>query len=142
MAPKIQLLAGEQIVLDSELLTLTTNRVRYQSTAFGSSELISITLDSVSSCALTTKSYPILFLVAAVLLGVGFILTSDIRVFFLILGLGVIISYFMSRQAAVSIDSNGGRRILVSVKKMKSEAVIEFIDTLEHQKLLHIANQK
>ena len=65
---KIALLPGEQVVLssDNDVLVLTTKRVRYDSTSWGQSSLIGITLKSIASCGLTTRSTPLLIILAVV----------------------------------------------------------------------------
>ena len=68
MTTKIALLDGEHLVFSSDdgVLTLTNKRVRYDSVSLGHSQLISITLGSVSSCGLVTKTHPFLLVLAAI----------------------------------------------------------------------------
>jgi len=61
MSKAVELVPGEQVVLrsDEDTLVLTTKRVRYDAVVLGRSKFISITLDSVASCGLATRSYPL-----------------------------------------------------------------------------------
>ncbi len=137
MAGRIALIPGEQIVMSSDLdrLVLTTRRVRYDSVVLGSSRLISMTLTSVASCGLTTRSFPLLLLLAVGALLYGLSQRSgDLEVFvgaFIVL----LIAYFSSRRAMLSIASDGGQSIMVPARSMKRDAILEFIEAVETQKL-------
>ena len=137
MSKSIELLVDEQIVLssDNDALILTTKRVRYQSTVWGSSELVSITLGSVASCGFETKSYPITLILAAILLVVAFVQRGSIAEYLVLLSVVFIIAYFLTRRAVLSISSNGGQSIVVPTKGMNQDSITKFIDALEKQKL-------
>ena len=139
MSTKIALLPGEQVVMssDQDILTLTTKRVRYDSALFGSSKLISITLDSVASCGLITKSYPILLLLAALAVIDALTQRGDAQWMFLFLAVAAVlaVAYFLTRRAVISIASNGGETILVPAKGMSRSSIVEFLEAIEREKL-------
>jgi len=137
MSNAIALLPEEQVVTTSEkgTLTLTTKRVRYDSVVWGKSNLISITLDSVASCGLVTKSFPLLLILGAIAF-VGS-LTQRGEGFWglLVLAAVLVAAYFFTRRAVISIASNGGEAILVPTQGMKREVIISFIEAVEREKL-------
>lgn len=135
MSQTLALLPNEEVVTSSEkgVLTLTNKRVRYESVVWGQSNLLSITLGSVASCGLVTKSYPLLAILGGVacLGGLG----GREMVPLLFLGAVLITIYFITRKSVISIASNGGEAILVPTKGMKREAIVAFIDAVEREKL-------
>ncbi len=120
---------------DNDILTLTTKRVRYDSVVFGSSIFISITLDSVASCSLATKSYPILLLLGALALIGAFSQSGDAHWWFLVAAAVLAVAYFLTRRAVISIASNGGQTILVPAQGMSRNSIIEFLEAVEREKL-------
>lgn len=137
MSTEIALLPDEQVVMssDKDILTLTTKRVRYDSAVFGSSNLISITLDSVASCGLVTKSFPILLLLAALALIGAFTQRGDAQWMFLVAAAVLAVAYFLTRRTVISIASNGGQAILVPAKGMSRSSIVEFLEAVEREKL-------
>ena len=137
MSTKVALLPGEQVVMrsDQDILTLTTKRVRYDSTVFGSSNFISITLDAVASCGLVTKSYPLLLLFAAIALFAAFTQYGEAQWMAFAAAAVLVIAYFFTRRKVISIASNGGQAILVPAKGMSRTAIIEFLEAVEGEKL-------
>ena len=137
MGNVIEMLKDEQVVLSSEndALILTTERVRYKSEVWGSSELVSMTLNSVASCVYKTKSYPIILILAAIVIVVAFAERGDITAYLVILSVILVVAYFLTRQAVLSISSNGGEAIVAPVKGMSQERITKFIDALENEKL-------
>ena len=51
--------------------------------------------------------------------------------------MALIIVYFVSRKAVISIASSGGQEIVVPAKGMKREAIVKFIESVEREKLLY-----
>ena len=137
MSAQIVLLPGEQVVMssDRDTLTLTKKRVRYDSAVLGSSSFVSITLDSVASCSLATKSYPLLLLLGALVLIGALTQGGDVQVMFIFSAAVLAVIYFLTRRAVIAIGSNGGREILVPTKGMSRAAIIEFLDAIEREKL-------
>jgi len=99
----------------------------------GSSQLISITLDSVASCGLVTKSYPLLIVLAALSLG-GAIFGGDGSASFFFLAIVFGVAYFFTRKAVISVTSDGGKAIQAPVKNMSKETIVEFLDSIEREK--------
>lgn len=137
MSNKISLLPGEQVVTSSnnDVLVLTTKRVRYDFVVWGRSSLISMLLESVASCGRVTQSFPIILLFAGLAFFIALFQRGDQSVLFLGLSIMLVVAYFLARRAVISITANGGQAILVPAKDMKREAIIGFIDALEHEKL-------
>jgi hypothetical protein len=137
MSTKIALLPGEQVVMssDNNILTLTTKRIRYDSALLGSYNLISITLDSVASCGLVTRSFPILLLLAALALIVAFSQHDEIQSIFFVATIVLVAAYFFTRQSVISIASNGGQSITVPSKGLSRNSIIEFLEAVESEKL-------
>ena len=137
MVGKISLLPDEQVVWssDKEVLALTTKRVRYNSLEFGRSNLISITLDSIASCGLITRSYPIFLIVALFGVLIAFIQGGDTQTILLLVAAALVVIFLMTRGKVLSISSNGGQKIVMPAKRMKREAIVELIEAIEREKL-------
>ena len=136
MSTKIALLPGEQVVMssDKDVLTLTTKRVRYDSAVARRSTFISITLDSVASCGLATKSFPILLLLAALAVAGAFTLRGY-EEWVLRAAAVLLVAYFLTGRAVISIASNGGQTILVPATGMSRSSIVEFLEAVEREKL-------
>jgi hypothetical protein len=137
MGNVIEMLKDEQVVLSSEndALILTTKRVRYKSEVWGSTDLVSMTLNSVASCVYKTKSYPIILILAAIAFILAIAEHRDMAIYLVFLSVILIVAYFMTRQAVLLISSNGGEAIVAPVKGMSQERITKFIDALENEKL-------
>ena len=136
MRTKIALRPDEQVVMSSDknILTLTTKRVRYDCAVFGASGFMSITLDSVASCGVVTKSFPILLLAAAAALISAFIYDDVWWMFFGVAAVFVVV-YCLTRRAVISIASNGGETIMVPARRMSRHSIIEFLEAVEAENL-------
>ena len=137
----IELLPGEQVVMSSNggILTLTTRRVRYDSSAIGSSALISITLESVASCGFVTRSFPILLVLSALaalgaIVGISGNSTSEAWGLFVVAAILAIL-YLVTRKSVLAIASNGGQVIRVLASGASRSSLVEFIEALEREKL-------
>lgn len=144
MNTKIALLPEERVVMssDKDILTLTTRRVRYDSSIFGGSTFISITLDAVASCSLHTKSFPLLLLLGALALIGAFTQYGGTRLALFGISIVLVIIYFITRRAVISIASNGGQAIHVPAGGMNRAAVIEFLEAVESEKLIGINSHR
>lgn len=134
----INLLAGERVIItsDNELLTLTNKRVRFAEKAAGRSSLVSITIDSVASCGLVTRSYPFLIAAGVIAFAVGiFIQEENVRIIMCLSGLVLAISYLATRSAVLQISSNGNSEITVPARGMARDQIVEFIDAIENEKI-------
>lgn len=137
MSEKVTLLPDEDVVLSSEkgVLTLTTKRVLYDSTAFGSSNYISISLKSVSSCGLTTLSYPTFLILSVFTLLISFMLGDEQKMLGFLAAVLFVLLYLMTKKSIITIASNGGQSIIVPAKGMSKTKIIEFLVALDAQKL-------
>lgn len=137
MATEPTLLPGEKLVMssDNDLLTLTNKRVRFSTTRLGNSSYTSITLDSVASCGLVTKSYPLLLLLTAFSFIVGLTQRGEEQVWLLLGSVALLIAYFVTRRAVISIASDGGEAILVPARGMGRAVVVKFLEAVDGQKL-------
>lgn len=137
MANEITLLPGERIVtsFNKGILTLTNKRVRYESATYARSKFTSITLGSVASCGLITRSYPILLVVASVAFWGAVDQTGDARKFFIGAVIVTLIAYAVTRRGVISIASNGGAAINALARGMGREAIMEFLAAVEREKL-------
>lgn len=136
MNSKIELQEGEYVVMSSnqDILTLTNKRIRYTSATAGNTHQIGITLDSVSSCGITTQSYPLL-LVIDVLALLGAIYFHEYRNFLVLSAAVLIASFFFTYKSVISIASNGGDRIIVPVTGMTKSKMSSFLEAIEREKL-------
>jgi hypothetical protein len=137
----MKLAAGEQVVMSSDgnQLTLTTLRVTLDQASAGASRYISIPLDGVSSCGLVTRSFPILLLLAVLAAVGGFVLKQkEATVGGLVVGVILVIAYFVTRVAVINISPNGGESIVVPAKGMARDKVLEFLRAVEDAKLKFI----
>ena len=138
---KIALLPGERVVMssDTDTLVLTNHRVRYDSTEFGRSMFIGITLDSLASCGLVTQSSPVLLLLAGLAAIAAFIAGGNITVILLVVAVVLVIAYVLTRRAVIFVASNGGQSIAVPTKGMARPAIIAFLEAIEREKLMRKA---
>jgi hypothetical protein len=127
------LLVGEQLVMESDdgALALTSFRVKYESNRGGISAYKSIPLHKVSCCAVTTKKYPLLLILAA-LASVGvFALPNDQgRVLSAIVALVCFGAYFFLRSGQLEVISDSGVSIAVPTKGLKHELVRSFAEAV------------
>lgn len=135
----MKLLQGERMLMESsgKVLTLTSSRVRYDANERGSSKVISITLDAVSSCSLATRSYPMLLILCALAGIVGVILTTsrnDASTVFYFAAVALGLAYLFLRSAILEVSSAGGT-IVVPARGMSREALLEFVDAVDEAKL-------
>jgi hypothetical protein len=140
-------LPDERILLESnsKSLRLTTHRVRYHTTSWGSADLISIMLDEVSSCAMIHRTFPLLFVIAGIAAFVfiigqfagahigGELSDPSIRAASAIVGVLCVVAYFLTRTHVLSVRSPGDA-IRVRLAGMKTEEVGNFVEELEAAK--------
>jgi hypothetical protein len=137
---KIALLPGEHIVLRSNFdnLVLTNYRLRYDVEKFGGSVFIGITLNSLSSCGLVTKSSPVLLLLAGLSLLASFVAKDNGSV---AVGIAVVlaVAYFLTRRSVISLAPNGGQPIVVPTSGMSRNDIVNFLEAVEREKLARLA---
>ena len=126
------------IEADNKVLVLTTHRVRYDAIGKGGgwadrTELVSIMLEELSSCAITRTSYPILLLLALVGLILA-ILVPDQAIVGLALAVLFAGGFFLSQRQVLLLTSAGGGKIQVNTASMSLQSVREFVDEIEKVK--------
>lgn len=114
------LLENEELITqsDNNELTLTTLRIRHQTSAFGKANVSSIMLEKISSVEIKYKS-KLWFLI------IGIITTP------VIIGIILIILYYSSRKHCIVITSDAGTSINVETKWLKHDAILDFINKVE-----------
>ena len=140
---KIDLLPNENVVMVSkkDILTLTTHRVRYNSIRAGGGVYLGITLSSVASCGLIMRSFPVLLYLAPVVAVIGLFWEDfEFKIAGVILGVLLVVIYFLTRHSFINIASNGVPSILASTKGMSRKNVIEFLEAVEREKLKQSLN--
>lgn len=134
-------LQNETVLLESagKTLILTTHRIRYQTEAMGSTEIRSIMLDEVASCAMIRSSNLILLILAGVCLIVGVLVAASgtrnegALIIGVVLAIILVVAYFASRRQVLAFAS-AGTTITVNAQGMKPEAVKQFIEQTEAAK--------
>lgn len=126
----------ELIATNDRLLILTSHRIRLDARVLGRTRLVSITLDSVVSCGIVTRSYPILLAIAALAGLYGVTLSNQrgqsLGTALFVAGL-LVVAYFLTRSATLSIAS-AGAAIEVPASGMGHDALVEFVDAVESAK--------
>lgn len=128
-----QLLQGESVVMasDDDSLVLTNLRVRYEAKNGSTDAYKSIPLSKVSACALTTRKYPLLLLLAALcVLGAIGASTEGARFAAALGAVGFGVAYFFTRNGQLEVVSDAGFSIAVPTKGLKHEEVRRFTETI------------
>lgn len=128
-----QLLQGESVVMAStdDSLILTNLRVRYEATNGSTDAYKSIPLPKVSACALTTRKYPILLLLAALcVLGAIGASSEGVRFAAALGAVGFGVAYFFTRNGQLEVISDAGFSIAVSTKGLKHDEVRRFTEAI------------
>jgi hypothetical protein len=133
------LLPGEHLVTQSHdrLVTVTSHRVLYHTGFSSNSRYTSITLDAVSSCGLTTTSQPLLFVlgILAIIGGLAMINEKGVGPVGLVVGLFLIVLYFVTHSAALLICSNGGERITLPAPGSQRAALLALLSAVDEAKI-------
>lgn len=136
----MNLLPNEKIIIESDnnTLILTTHRVRYDAIGKGGgwadrTELVSIMLEELASCAITRISYPMLLLLALVGLLLA-VLVEDRAIVGIAIAVLFAGGFFMSQRQVLLLTSTGGGKIQINTGNMTLQAVREFIDEVEKAK--------
>ena len=138
----MNLFEGEKIITttDNNIIILTTHRIRStNSLKWGHKETTSIMLDKISSIKATYNSYPLLFIIGAIIGLVGLFPGAKNyftygSTFAIVLGVILISAYFATRRHVCVIASSGGARIVFETANMGRDGVLSFIDRIEEAK--------
>jgi hypothetical protein len=131
----------DEIVLvesDNKVLILTTHRLRYDAIGKGGgwadrTELVSIMLEELSSCAITRTSYPVLLLLALAGLVLALVVEESAIIGFALAALFAG-GFFLSQRQVLLLTSSGGGKIQVNTASMSLQAVRDFVDEVEKAK--------
>ena len=138
----MDMLPGEVIILESDdkSLTLTSLRIRYHTTSWGSADVVRIMLEEVASCGLVHTSYPVLLVMAGVC-GIAAVLGQNEARALLVVGVLVSFAvYFVSRKHVLAVGS-AGQPLKVALQGMSTEQVMKFIDETEAAKNVRYEGQ-
>lgn len=131
-------LPGEQVLKtsDSGTLELTSYRVVFDAAASGRSRHVSIPLDAVSSCGLVTRSRPALLIAAGLCALIAFAQPAPgARWLLLAVAAILVLAYFATRSAVITVSSDGGQDIVVPAAGMKRDQIIPFLDAVMETRL-------
>lgn len=132
------LLPGEQVIKESDngVVALTNYRVRFDAAAAGSAKYVSIPLEAVASCGLTTNSRPSLLIAAGIAALIAFVQPDSAARYLLLLGaLVLLIIYFAMRSAVLIVSSSGGEAIVVPAKGMSRDEIVPFLEAIVEARL-------
>jgi hypothetical protein len=133
----MKLFENEKIITSSndDILILTNIRLRYIDKQLGKSNVSSIFLNKISFIGLKYLSniYLLLGSIVSFIIGIVTGINGDwefIGIGFIV-GVILIITYFLTKKCYIKIVSDGGAEINFHTESMKQEAVLNFIDDLE-----------
>jgi hypothetical protein len=137
----MNLMPKEVVLLESEgkSLILTTHRVRYEFEAFGNSEIRSIMLEELASCAMVRSSNIIFLVLAGICLILGVLVAAGGRgnegalIIGVLVAVVFVVAYFASRRQVLALAS-AGTTISVNTQRMKLETAKQFIEQTEAAK--------
>ena len=137
----MRLIDDEKVIAEIcfEQLILTTHRIRYQTTIYGTVELTSIMLEEIASCSVVRKNQPILLMMALIVTFIGIMASinnDEAIILMLVIAMCDVVltaRYLIIRQPIILIAS-AGKSIKVKITDMELDAVLSFIDSVEIMK--------
>lgn len=132
----MELLEDESVIIrsDSNDVTLTTHRIRYQSKASGSYFLTSIMLDQVCSIEVAYKSRPLLLALSIICAAAATIMMNQMSgpamYSLFVIAVILFVSFLSSRKHLITIAS-GSAKISFHTKGIKDANVLNFVTRLE-----------
>jgi hypothetical protein len=129
---------------DNNLVTLTSHRVRYNNSEWGSSNFISIMLEKISSVQVLYISHPALWILGCVVAIIGVIIASGNNeqhgygIIPCIVGVFLIAAYFSSKKHICIISSDGGSKIMFKTDGMSTATLIALVDKIEEAKCVRL----
>jgi len=114
---------------------VTTARVRSYADGVGNSSMVSLMLDEIASCSVTSLSKPSLLAVAAIVAVASFALSGEgrVRMWGLLLAAGFAVAYFLTRRQVIAIRS-AGASINIDVAGTDERVAYDLIDAIEAAK--------
>lgn len=137
---KKYLFQGETLISESDNneITLTSHRVRYNSSSSGKGDIISIALEKISSIEIHYKSWILILLLGILFAAGGMVMGVNDRGGAMVMGLAVggvcVLLYFLTRKHVVTISSDGGAKINFETNGMKRDTLLDFINKIETAK--------
>ena len=126
---------GEQTILTSGVLTVTSHRVRSHSASGGQAHVVGMLLDSVTGCELTHVAHWELLALAPLALLAGVALDRVDGA--LVIGIGLafisVVAYFLTRRQVVRISSPS-TQMDVEVKRASLDEAVGVVEAIEHAK--------
>ena len=108
-------------------------RVIYNSISSGSSKFIAIPLDAVAYAGLATRSHPVLLFFSAFAGFVAFFgrdLTDAQAIVSGMVAVALIVAYFATRRAIITICSNSAEKISLPTQGMERESIVSFLNSI------------
>lgn len=131
------MLVNETVILSSQddTLVLTNMRVKHEIKTKAKTVYKSIPLDQIATCALDTRTHPILLVLAA-LSAMALLLAPEIsqRLAAGILALGLAAAYFVTRNGQIEIFASSGESIAVPTKRLQHDDIKKFLEAVEAQR--------
>lgn len=130
---------------DSNIVVLTTHRIRSSnSVQWGQHSTVSIMLEKVSSIQATYNSYPLLLVLAGIMVLGAMILGnqrgSDSAIALpIVLAIVFVIAYFVTRRHICIVASDGGAKLAFETSRMGKDVLLRFIDQIEQAKSKRIS---
>jgi ABC-type multidrug transport system fused ATPase/permease subunit len=141
MISEKSLLVGEKVIRNysSEKLLLTNFRLRHFSSNNENEKISSVTLESIGLMELIFKRQIEILIVGIVMMVISGILfyldEEEIPIYFSLVGLTIIIAYFLIGKTNLIIHCNGGGKISISSKNNNKEKYLEIIQNIEMGKI-------
>ncbi|RZI80859.1 MAG: hypothetical protein EOP38_21145 [Rubrivivax sp.] len=129
-------LNGETVILSSDdgTLILTNYRVKHEVVSRSDSSYKSIPIDKVAACALNTRSYPVLLLLAVVAVLLVFIFPElPQRIGAGVAAAVLVALYFGTRNGQIEVFSDSGESIAVPTKGLSHDQVKTFLEAVARQ---------
>ncbi|MCS5691296.1 hypothetical protein NZK33_04755 [Cyanobium sp. FGCU-6] len=144
MSGSFTLLPGEEIYLQSPKvpLLLTNFRVCHHYKVYPDQQFDSITLEAIGSMGLRTVSWPRLLIIAAVLFLISIAVAqqpygagNNAAGFLALIGVLLVLIYFLTRKRKIVIESNGGWKMHVPANKLSLDECYFMIHAVDRAKL-------
>lgn len=126
------LLENEKIIITSGdgSATLSNFRIQYSDKKWGKAYTLSMLLKNISTVEINYKSNRLLLIIAGLIFFGGLIIGEQL---FISTTISVLLTLFflITRRHYITIASNGGARMNLLVKGMKSKNVLNFLNQIE-----------
>lgn len=140
----MKIVSGERIILSStdDRLNLTNYRVSFQSTGIFDKQNVSIPLDSISFCGMSSRKNPIFILLALIFFfGLFAGEPEKLNIYMLFIGAALPISftvaYFRILSGRILISSHSGESISVPTNGISHEKIEDFTNAIILARLSH-----